>query len=246
MVLHRAFPDHVADAVREVLGALLGIDLADEWTWGARRLWLRENLGQSPFVDALTARFRDAVDQLVGVDRWVLRNEIGWWPVTFPGYDGGEDDWHVEGQSLHEPWSCEQAVLPLFCFSPVSPGGGGTRLAVGSHHVVARELWTARRALDGPDLIASTRRRLDQQGWDIWDVVADAGDVVLAHPLLVHSGAPNHGTRPRIMAQPRYDLRETKHLGDGHLSATELPIAQQRPAGRSARHPSMHPSSAIP
>jgi hypothetical protein len=70
---------------------------------------------------------------------------MGWWPVTSPGFDVPPygADWHVEGLFRHHPWSPEQAVLNLFCFSTVQPGDGGIRVAEGSHHDVARLIWEA-------------------------------------------------------------------------------------------------------
>ena len=71
---------------------------------------------------------------------------MGWWPVTFPGFDGPDygDDRHIEGSWFHHHvWSPGQAVLNLFCFSSVEPGGGGTLLVEGSHHLAAQLLWEA-------------------------------------------------------------------------------------------------------
>ncbi len=72
--------------------------------------------------------------------------QMDWWPVTFPGFDvpGYGDDWHIEGGWFrHHVTSPEQAVLKLFCFSTVDPGGHGTLLVKGSHHLAARLLWKA-------------------------------------------------------------------------------------------------------
>jgi len=56
---------------------------------------------------------------------------------------------------------------------------------------------------------------LDQEGWPgVVEVVAEEGDVVLAHPLLFHSSNPNHGTRPRVMAQPAFNMTEPKRTQD--------------------------------
>ena len=233
-ILSGAFPQTVASAVRAELGLVLGIDLEDPDQWNQPRVWLQEALRRPPFTDALTERFRAAVDQLVGPGRWGLRQEMGWWPVTFPGFEDPPygADWHVEGGWFHHHISSpEQAVLNLFCFSTVEPGGGGTRLIEGSHHDAARILWEAEPdGLEFLDIGRPLGALLDERGWPgEVEVVAEEGDVVLAHPLLFHSSNPNHGTRPRVMAQPAFSMTEPKRTEGTGLYPVELPLAQARP-----------------
>jgi hypothetical protein len=127
-LLRGAFPAAVARAVRCDLGARIGFDLDRPEQWTRPRVWLKELLEVPPFTDALSERFVAAVDQLVGPGRWKLTQQVGWWPVTFPGFadPGYGDDWHIEGGWFrHHVWSPEQAVVNLFCFSTVEAGGGG-------------------------------------------------------------------------------------------------------------------------
>ena len=225
----------MAAQVRRSLGELLGRDLDGE-DGGDRLVWLKEALTASPFVDALTPRFCGGVDQLVGPGRWEFDKEMGWWPITFPGYDDpASANWHVEGSFRHHVWSPEQAVLNLFCFSTVEPGGGGTRLIEGSHLTVARLLWEAEpEGLEPDDIWPVLKAMLDDNGWQgEIEVTAEEGDIVLAHPLIFHSSNVNNGTRPRVMAQPRFDMTEPKRTeGDG-LSPVEMAIARARPQRRS-------------
>jgi ectoine hydroxylase-related dioxygenase (phytanoyl-CoA dioxygenase family) len=61
-------------------------------------------------------------------------------------------------------------------------------------------------------------------------VVAEEGDVVLAHPLLFHASNPNRGTRPRVMAQPAFSMTEPKRIEGGDaLYPVEVPLARARP-----------------
>ena len=71
---------------------------------------------------------------------------------------------------------------------------------------------------------------LDQKGWaGVVEVVAEEGDVVLAHRLMFHSSNPNHGTRPRVMAQPAFSMTEPKRTeGDGFYPI-EIALARARP-----------------
>lgn len=233
-VLRHAFPAAVADAVRRALGPRIGIDLDAPAQWTEPRVWLQELLETPPFTDALTPRFNAAVDQLVGPGRWRPERLMGWWPVSFPGFDDPPygDDWHVEGNWFHHHiWSPEQAVLNLFCFSTVEPGGGGTKLVEGSHLDAARLLWSAEPgglpadALDGP-----INTLLNDRGWPgVVEVTAEEGDVVLAHPLLFHSSNPNHGARPRVMAQPAFSMTEPKRTEGEGLYPVEVPLARAKP-----------------
>ncbi len=233
-LLDGAFPASVARAVRNDLGVRIGVDLERPEQWTRPRVWLKELLTVPPYTDALTIRFVAAVDQLVGPSRWKLTEEIGWWPVTFPGFadPGYGDDWHIEGGWFrHHVWSPEQAVLNLFCFSTVEPGGGGTLLVEGSHHVAAQLLWEAEPdGMSADDFDEPLNALMDRAGWQgVVEVVADEGDVVLAHPLLFHSSNPNHGTRPRVMAQPAFSMTEPIRTGGDELFPVEVPLARARP-----------------
>jgi hypothetical protein len=230
-LLRDGFPPAVAEAVQRDLGERIGIDLKRPEQWTAPKVWLQEMMTQPPYTDALTERFHSAVDQLVGPGRWKMTQEMGWWPITFPGFDDPPygDDWHIEGDWFrHHVASPEQALVNLFCFSKVESGGGGTLFVEGSHHVAARILSNSEPdGLEADDFDEPLTAFLDEHGWPgVVEVVAEAGDVVLAHPLLFHASNPNHGPRPRVMAQPPFSMIEPKRTrGDG-LSPIEIPLAR--------------------
>ena len=233
-LLPHAFPAEVAEAVRRDLGKRIGIDLERQEQWSQPQVWLQEMMTEAPYTEALTERFRAAVDQLVGPDRWEMTQEMGWWPVNFPGFDDPAyaDNWHIEGGWFrHRPWSPEQALINLFCFSTVDSGGGGTLLVEGSHHLAARILWEAEPdGLEADAFDEPLTAILQQKGWsEVIEVVAEEGDVVLAHPLLFHSSNPNHGTRPVVMAQPAFSMTEPKRTEGDQLYPVEIPLARARP-----------------
>lgn len=238
--LEGAFPASVARSVREELGRRIGINLERPEEWTQARVWLREVLTGPPFTDALTSRFASAVDQLVGPGRWKMTAEMGWWPVTFPGFDNPDygNNWHIEGNWFHHHiYSGEQAVLNLFCFSTIEPGGGGTLLVEGSHHLAATLLWNAEPdGLEDKDFNEPLTTALEDSGWPgVIEVTCEEGDVVLAHPLLFHSSNPNHGTRPRVMTQPAFSMTEPMRTeGDG-LFPVEVPLVRSRPSPAEGR-----------
>jgi hypothetical protein len=61
------------------------------------------------------------------------------------------------------------------------------------------------------------------------EVVAEEGDVVLAHPLISHTSNHNHGTRPRVMAQPAFSMSEPVRTDGEGLFPVELVVANARP-----------------
>ena len=227
-VLHGAFPRYVADLVLDALSVKCDCDLRDPKTWTKPSIWLQEAYTGSPWMDAVTPRFASAMDQLAGVGRWKPHTQMGWWPIRFPGFPdspcGG--DWHVEGNFRHHLTSPEQAILNLFLFTDVEPGGGGTVLAEGSHCRVAQILAgvgpTGIEAGDLATQVCSLPGVFDS----VVETCAAAGDVVLAHPLLLHSSSHNHGTRPRVMSQPRTDSVSPKRSSGRGLSPVEVVLAR--------------------
>jgi hypothetical protein len=89
----------------------------------------------------------------------------------------------------------------LFLFSEVGEHDAPTRIRVGSHLDIARQLAPAGEAgltlgelaADG---FASTAHCPETLA------TGPAGTVYLCHPFLVHSAQRHRGTRPRFMAQP--------------------------------------------
>jgi ectoine hydroxylase-related dioxygenase (phytanoyl-CoA dioxygenase family) len=220
-LLRQAFSPTVAHAVRRDLGGRIGIHLERPEQWTQPRVWLQEMMTVPPYTDALTERFHAAVDQLVGPENGTMTQEMGWWPIPFPGFENPPygEDWHIEGNWLrHHVISPEQALLTLFSFLTVDAGGGGTLLVEGSHHLAARLLWDVEpEGLDADDFDQPLTAMLDQAGWPgVTKVVAEEGDVVLAHPLICHASNPNGGSCPRIMAQPALSMtKPMRNAGDG-------------------------------
>ena len=76
-----------------------------------------------------------------------------------------------------------------------------TRIRVGSHRAIARQLAPAGDA-------GLTLGELARDGWastaecDVALATGPAGTVYLCHPFLVHAAQPHRGERPRFMAQP--------------------------------------------
>ncbi|RYE44237.1 MAG: phytanoyl-CoA dioxygenase [Hyphomicrobiales bacterium] len=238
--IDNAFSADLAAQGRAILWADTGCDPNDPTTWTKPVIRLG-NYSQPPFVAAAnTPLLRAAFDQLVGPGRWLPQGNLGTFPVRFPSpEDPGDAGWHIDVSFGWEDnptdflsWRANvssrgRALLMLFLFSEVGEQDAPTRIRVGSHLDIARQLAPAGEAgltlreLAADNFAASAHRP---------EVLATGspGTVYLCHPFLVHAAQPHHGTEPRFMAQPPLLPREPLRLdrADGNSSPVELAIRQ--------------------
>ncbi len=236
--IDHAFPADLAAECRNILWADTGCDPADPATWTRPVIRLGE-YGQPPFAAAVNMPIlRSAYDQLVGPGRWLPRGGLGTFPVRFPSLDDpGDAGWHIDVSYGWEDnpndfmsWRANivskgRALLMLFLFSEVGPDDAPTRIRVGSHLDIARQLAPAGdaglslRELAADNFAGSAHRA---------EVLATGspGTVYLCHPFLVHAAQPHRGTEPRFMAQPALLPRQplTLDRADGDYSPVERAI----------------------
>lgn len=210
--IENAFPRELADEARAILWKDTGCNPNDPSTWTKPVIRLGM-YSQEPFVAAAnTPILHEAFDLLVGAGRWQRCRAMGTFPVRFPStLEPGDDGWHVDvsfGTDTPDfmDWrvnanSKGRALLMLFLFSDVAPDDAPTRIRVGSHREIARQLAPAGDA-------GLTLRELATNGFaetaDCPELHAtgSAGTVYLCHPFLVHAAQKHRGTNPRFMAQP--------------------------------------------
>ena len=232
----RAFPSGLADEAREILWKATGCDPDDPATWTQPVIRLGM-FAQRPFVEAAnTARLHAAYDQLIGRGRWVRPAAMGTFPVRFPSTEEPQDTgWHIDvsfGTDLPDflEWRANihskgRALLMLFLFSDVSEADAPTRIRVGSHAEVARQLAPAGaagltlRELAAGSIAASAHR-------PIVTATGEAGTVYLCHPFLVHAAQPHHGKRPRFLAQPPLFPADPENRPHECLNAVEVATAR--------------------
>ncbi len=207
-----AFPPALAMQAREILWRDTGCREDDPRTWTQAVVRLG-HYAQPPFREAAnTPVLHAAFDALVGQGRWLPQGTLGTFPVRFPSpRDPGDAGWHIDPSfGCEHPdfmqWrinihSRGRALLMLFLFSDVGDQDAPTRLRVGSHLDIARQLAPAGEAgmtlgALAADGFAGSAHRPEALA------IGPAGTVYLCHPFLVHSAQPHRGERPRFMAQP--------------------------------------------
>ncbi len=210
--IDHAFPRERADAARAILWKATGCSPDDPATWTQPVIRLGM-FTEPPFIEAAnTPRLHAAFDQLVGQGRWRRPAAMGTFPVRFPSaVDPGDAGWHIDVSFGTETpdfmsWRANihskgRALLMLFLFSDVGEHDAPTRIRVGSHADIARQLAPAGEA-------GLTLRELAADGFassahrPIVTATGDAGTVYLCHPFLVHAAQPHQGRHPRFLAQP--------------------------------------------
>lgn len=234
--LDSAFPRSLADAGRELLWRDTRCDPHDPRTWTQPVIRLA-GYGEAPFTEAVnTPQLHAAFDQLVGKGRWEPRAGLGSFPIRFPSPDDpGDTGWHLdvsfpgENADAHDfsAWrvniySRGRALLMLFLFSDVGEQDAPTRIRVGSHLDIAKQLEAAGE-------VGMTNQDLDfgqSASYPQALATGEAGTVYLCHPFLVHAAQPHRGKEPRFMAQPGLGLAKPFHLhrDDDDYSPVEIAI----------------------
>ncbi|KIJ62599.1 hypothetical protein HYDPIDRAFT_114250 [Hydnomerulius pinastri MD-312] len=136
------------------------------------------------------------------------------------------DNWHVDGDFfVHFLDSPEQGLLVIPIFSEIIPRGGGTYISPDGIDMIANLL-----AAHPEGLVPSPRMcftpsnstyanpRDDPHFWShlqevkqcnkFVEVTGKVGDVVLLHPLMLHSASKNHLRIPRVITNPPVALKE--------------------------------------
>ncbi len=135
------------------------------------------------------------------------------------------DNWHVDGDFfVHYLDSPEQALLVIPLFSDIKPRGGGTYIAPEGIGLVAKYLvahpegvipvpsklapstTTYADPQDDPDTYA--HREAVNKCAKFAEMTGEIGDVVLMHPLMLHSASKNHLREARIIINPPVALRK--------------------------------------
>ena len=231
VMLRGAFSRETANTVRDEIWKISGLDPNDASTWTQNQVHLQTVLTGPSVEPVFTSRLFAAFDDLMGIGRWEYSPSLGWWPISFPGFEKPpwtepQIGWHIDGQQFHHHLnSREQGLLSIFLFSDIEPGDGGTALSLGSHQITAKILEAAEP--DGLDVYQLLQAVNQHPRERIIETTGEAGDVALMHPFMSHTRSPNTGNRVRFICNPCFSLKEPMKLNRenrGDYSPVELAI----------------------
>lgn len=135
----------------------------------------------------------------VATSRWSNYFVINFGERDEPRYQApepGDPHWHVDAPHALRWGSIRNALVGFVLFTDLEPRSGGTFLGVGSHRGIARALKSGADMSD-----RSVARELSKDAPHV-EITGRAGDVILAHALLVHAQSPNPSGVARFMANP--------------------------------------------
>ena len=195
---------------------------------GAHRFTGTHHLPKSvTFEQVGNAAVCGAVDDLLGRGNWQRPERWGSLLVAFPEscdqWDVPSSGWHLDFGASGSPAGLS-AVRIFTCLARLTAGGGGTVFVAGSHrivknlagegerlhsaearkHLIGTYPWV--KALCSRDEKADRIRRFMDEGARIdgvevrvVEMTGEAGDVILAHPMMLHAPAMNCSTVPRVV-----------------------------------------------
>lgn len=234
LIVPRAFDPEVARAWREDANRRIreepekwirGYDPNDEarnlrnyspddpstWTWGRIDLHGPETVVIEEFAPAAWAT---ACDLLGGPDRIKTRTWTNYLIINLCdeielGLDTpapGAPSWHIDDPSPATRLDrITNGLIGIALFDRLLPSSGNTWVAPDSVGLVARDLAAHP---EGVDYVVQRGTRITAQCKRFHEFVGEAGDVLLMHPLMMHSASPNRSGRIRWMGNPMIYLHE--------------------------------------
>lgn len=196
----KAFTREKAEEFTHDVWVRLGMDPHDKSTWTKNRInmphhrtelvqtfapaaWaaICELLGGEDRVDPINATWNDGLIVNLGTPEMLTEQTP---------HPRDLDNWHVDGDFFrHMLDSPEQALLVIPIFSDIKPRGGGTFIAPDGIGHVARYL------ADNPQGVLPGEfnfRDLINKCEVFHEMHGNVGDVILMHPLMLHSASHNN------------------------------------------------------
>ncbi|CAE6350818.1 unnamed protein product [Rhizoctonia solani] len=140
------------------------------------------------------------------------------------------DNWHCDGDFfLHFLDSPEQALLVIPLYSDINPRGGGTYIAEDSISAIARWLRDHPEGVvpgmgPGEAKFDFAARLKDCKLFT--EMTGERGDVILLHPLMLHSASKNHTRSIRFITNPPVSLKEPFNFNRSDFS--EFSLVEQK------------------
>ncbi|KAF8649896.1 hypothetical protein AX16_005655 [Volvariella volvacea WC 439] len=236
IVVRGAFTKEKAAEWTRTMWIRLGLDPNDKTTWTKERIhmpWHRRE-AVSDFApkaweamkDLLGGADRIDVDKSTWGDSFIINfgtPELEQLEQDTPPQD--LDNWHVDGDFfLHFLDSPEQALLVIPVFSSIKPRSGGSFISPDGLTAVAKYLATHPEGVLPTGLSfwpyngGSEDQYTAERCWSHLDEIKycnqfielteEVGDVILMHPLMMHTASKNYTRGLRVITNPPAALKE--------------------------------------
>lgn len=180
-----------------------------------------------PFTLLNTERVWGALDHLVGKDRYDRAHfdAHGNFLLSFPGFTERRPScqllqWHVDnGYEKRTHYTLADgncAIIPIFLLTPMFEQGGATMLMRGSHRWVARLIQFMNRPISEAEMMCLWRAISRLNITENVSLTGEPGDLVLVHPLTVHTGSPNYRNQLRVICNTGIGQLGPRRLSGGH------------------------------
>ncbi|KAH7927759.1 hypothetical protein BV22DRAFT_1031378 [Leucogyrophana mollusca] len=216
----------------------LGCDPTDKSTWPTEKDRIHMPWHNRESVSTFCPKAWGAMTELLGGEERIAENSGWWGDSFIVNLGSEElarqkesrhpkdlDNWHVDGDFfVHFLDSPEQGLLVIPIFSDIEPRGGGTYICTDGIDMIAKYLAAHPEGVlpTGLSFTPSTSTcaepKDDPHYWShlkevktcskFVEVTGEIGDVVLLHPLMLHSASKNHLRIPRIITNPPVALKE--------------------------------------
>ncbi|KAL0578023.1 hypothetical protein V5O48_003973 [Marasmius crinis-equi] len=235
IVVKNAFSREKAAQWTETMWIRLGLDPSDRTTWDRERIHMPFHEREE--VARFSPKAWQAITDLLGGEDRIDEKSSSWGDSFIVNFGTPElenaapihprelDNWHVDGDFfVHYLDSPEQALLVVPIFSDINPAGGGTYISPDGIDIVANYLAAHPEGVlpAGRAFVPSTTNTTDYQDDPDYislldtaqkcnlfvELTGEIGDVVLLHPLMLHSASKNHLRIPRVITNPPVGLKE--------------------------------------
>ncbi|KAH8072262.1 hypothetical protein BXZ70DRAFT_749057 [Cristinia sonorae] len=234
VVIKQAFTKEQAAERTKDVWTRLGRDPSDKATWDQERIHMPVH--QRERVADFAPKAWEAMKDLLGGEERIDPASATWgdsFIVNFgtpelekEGSDIAPPDltnWHVDGDFfIHFLDSPEQALLVIPLYSEIKPRGGATYISPDGIDLVANYLAEHPEGVRPINLTFIPTTHTDENEYPdnfyhlreikrckrFVEMTGEIGDVVLMHPLMMHSASKNHLRIPRIITNPPVALRE--------------------------------------
>ncbi|KAH8815516.1 hypothetical protein F5884DRAFT_772660 [Xylogone sp. PMI_703] len=205
----------------------LGMDPADKSTWTQERINMPSHSTEE--VKSFAPKVWDAMCEILGGEERIAQESAVWNDglivnLGSPEFEGKFPSprelpgWHVDGDFfMHYLDSREQALLVIPLFTDIKEHAGGTLICSDAIPVIAKHLYEHPEGVSPRMVPRGEEPKYEDLGFyidvvqhcnEFHEMTGKLGDVILMHPLMVHSASRNSLRIPRIITNPPVSLVE--------------------------------------